>query len=64
MKVILEGAEFTAPLNWDGTEKFFIVTKITIDGKTTEIEHDHQSGMFGFGHGMMGNNRMGFGFNN
>lgn len=62
-KVKLEGAEFNAPMNWDGSEKFLVITKITINGKTTTINHDQNNRMFGVGRGMMGDTR-GFGFRN
>lgn len=45
MKVTLEGAEQIAHLNWDGSEKRFIVTKITINNKTTTIDHNSRNGM-------------------
>ncbi len=59
MKITLKGAEITRRLNWDGKEKNLIVTEITVNGKTTEIDHEE-----GFGHmggkmgarGRMGNN--------
>jgi len=53
MKVTLEGVERITPMVWDGSEKIFIVTKITINGKTTEIDHN------GRGFGMMGGGFMG-----
>lgn len=65
--VTLEGVEQYAPLMWDGKEKFFIVTKITIDGKTTTIDHDRRGGMMGYGfygRGMMGEGIQGKGFRN
>ncbi len=60
--VTLEGVEFNAPMMWDGKEKSFVVEKITIAGKTTEIDHDDFGGMMGFGMGGRGNG--GFGFQN
>ncbi|QEN05105.1 hypothetical protein EW093_10410 [Thiospirochaeta perfilievii] len=51
MKVTIEGAEWNSPMVWDQSEKMFVVTKITIDGKSTEIDHDERTGMMGFGMG-------------
>ena len=53
MKVTLEGVERVAPMMWDESEMTFIVTKITIAGKTTEIDHTDRDGMMRGG--MMGN---------
>ncbi len=64
MKVTLEGVERVAPMVWDESEKTFIVTKITIAGKTTEIDHDDRDGMMGFGGGMMRTGNQGKGFRN
>ena len=54
MKVTVEGVEWNAPMNWDGSEKTLILTKITINGKTTTIDHGEGYGMMGFGFGGRG----------
>lgn len=63
MSVTLEGAEWNTPMVWDGTEKMLMATKITISGKTTELDHDDKSGMMGFG-GFSGGMMKGKGFRN
>jgi len=64
VRVTLEGVEKTARMIWDESEKNFIVTKVTIAGKTTEIDHSERGGMKGFGGGMRGGRNNGKGFEN
>lgn len=55
MNVTFEGAEIQLPMQWDNKERSLMITKVTINGKTTEIDHTDRAGYMGFGgHGMMG----------
>jgi len=58
MTVTLEGAEIQQPMQWDEKERSLMITKITINGETTEIDHSAKpEGMPPGDHEMMGENR-------
>lgn len=47
MLVTFEGSERTNPINMDGSEKTLIATKLTVSGKTKEIDFSENSKMMG-----------------